>query len=304
MNLSKIGGAVGKLLGRKGLLLKKHSPEIMLVVGVVGVVTSGVMACRATLKVEAVLDTTREKLDKIKEAKGLVSEEEYSEADAKKDTALTYVQTGFEFVKLYGPAILVGAASIACIVGSHGIMRKRNFALVAAYKAIETSFKDYRKRVVDEFGQDKDRMLKNGITQSKIAVIEMDENGKAKKFQKVVENIDPTGISQYARFFDESCPNWSKTPEYNLTFLKCQQNYANDLLKTRGHVFLNDVYDLIGVPRSQAGAIVGWVRDNGDGFIDFGLFDGERMAVRDFVNGTERSILLDFNVDGIIYDMI
>jgi hypothetical protein len=304
MNLSKIGGAVGKLLGRKGLVLQKHSPEIMLVVGVVGVVASGVMACRATLKVEFVLDEAKDKLDKIKLAKETVDTDVYSESDAKKDLMLTYVQTGFDFVKLYGPAILVGAASIACIVGSHGIMRKRNIALVAAYKAIETSFKDYRKRVVDEFGADKDRMLKNGITQSKITVLESDENGKTKKSTKLIENVDPTGISQYARFFDESCINWSKTPEYNLTFLKCQQNYANDLLKTRGHVFLNDVYDLIGVPRSQAGAIVGWVRDNGDGFIDFGLFDGERMAVRDFVNGTERSILLDFNVDGIIYDMI
>lgn len=301
MNFESIKGVIGRATGRGGLLLKKHSPEILMVTGVVGIVASTVMACRATLKAGEVIDEAKKKLDVIHEAQGLV---QYSPADYKKDLTITYVQTGFEFIKLYGPAVLVGAASIGCILSSHGIMKKRNLALVAAYKAVEKSFSDYRKRVVDEFGVEKDRLLKNGTVQSKISVVEIDENGKAKKSQKIVETTDPNSLSQYARFFDEGSINWSKTPEYNLTFLKCQQNYANDLLRTRGHIFLNEVYDLLGIPRSQAGAVVGWVKEVGDGFVDFGIFDGERMAVRDFVNGYERSILLDFNVDGVIYDMI
>jgi hypothetical protein len=304
MKLDKITNMFGKFTGRGGLLLKKHSPEILMVTGVVGIVASTIMACRATLKAGDVVDETKEKLDKIRYANENFREAEYSKDDYKKDLAITYVQTGVEFVKLYGPSILIGAVSISCILGSHGIMKKRNLAMVAAYKAIEKSFKDYRNRVVDEFGAEKDRLLKNGIKQSKVSVLEIDEDGKTKKTQKVVESTDPNDISQYARFFDEASVNWSKTPEYNLTFLKCQQNYANDLLLSRGHIFLNEVYDLLGIPRSQAGAVVGWVKEVGDGFVDFGIFDGEKMTTRDFVNGYERSILLDFNVDGVIYDMI
>ena len=304
MKLEKITSMISKTASRGGLLLKKHSPEILMVTGVVGIVTGTVLACRATLKASDVIDDAKSKLDKINFAKEHVTDGSYTEQDYKKDLVITYTQAAVDFVKLYGPAILVSTVSIGCILGSHGIMRKRNLALVAAYKAVEKSFKDYRNRVIEELGEEKDRLFKNGITQSKISVIEMDENGKAKKSQKIVENVNPDQISQYARFFDESCLQWSKTPEYNLTFLKCQQNYANELLRTRGHVFLNEIYDLIGIQRTQAGAVVGWVKEIGDGYIDFGIFHGERMEVRDFVNGYERSILLDFNVDGVIYDMI
>ena len=294
-----------KLMGNKGILLaKKHSPEILLVAGVAGIVTSTVMACKATLKAEEVVEEAKHKFDTIKKAKETIEPEKYTDEDYRKDLTIAYIQTGVEFVKLYGPAVLLGTASIACIIGSHGIMKKRNVALMAAFKALDKSFDDYRKRVIEEFGPDKDRFFKNGIKQETVTETTTDENGEVKVTEKVVETVDPNGISQYARFFDEACSQWSKVPEYNLTFLKCQQNYANDLLKSRGHVFLNEVYDMIGVPRSQAGAIVGWVLGKGDDYIDFGIFNGENEANRDFVNGYERSILLDFNVDGVIYDLI
>jgi len=306
MNLSNLKNGLTLAIGRGGLLLKKHSPEILMVTGVVGIVASTVMACKATLKAGEIVEEHKDKLSKVEQARELVSEESYSKEDYNKDKLIVAVQTTVEFVKLYGPAILVGAASIGCILGAHGIMRKRNLALVAAYKAIEQSFKDYRNRVIAEYGEEKDRLLKNGILQTKVFVLEIDENGKSKKSIKVTETMDPNGLSQYARFFDESSINWSKTPEYNLMFLKCQQNYANELLRTRGHIFLNEVYDMIGIPRSQAGAIVGWTKDVafGDGFVDFGIFNAESGVARDFVNGYERSILLDFNVDGVVYDMI
>lgn len=112
-------------------------------------------------------------------------------------------------------------------------------------------------------------------------------------------------VSQYARFFDEGSPAWSKDSEYNLMFLKQQQQYANDLLKKRGHIFLNEIYDMLGIPRTKAGAVVGWVYDEnnpiGDNYVSFGITD-ERNA--NFVNGYEKSVLLDFNVDGNIWDKI
>jgi hypothetical protein len=284
---------------RTVLLAKKNSPELLMGAGVVGIIGSTVLACKATLKADLVINDAKYKLEKIKYARQELSED-YSDTDYQKDLALTYGQAAVGFMKLYAPAVTLGALSIGCILGAHGIMKKRNLALVAAYKAVEQSYSDYRKRVIAEYGEEKDRLLKNGITQMKVT--EKDENGK--KITKTVETITPDGLSQYARFFDESSVNWTKTPEYNLTFLKCQQNYANDQLRIRGHVFLNEIYDLLGIPRTQAGAIVGWVKDEGDGYIDFGVFDGENMQARDFVNGYERSILLDFNVSGVIYDMI
>jgi hypothetical protein len=176
--------------------------------------------------------------------------------------------------------------------------------MIAAYKAVEQSFSDYRKRVVAEFGEEKDRLLKNGIKQSKVKVTELDEKGKTKTVEETIESADPNDISQYARFFDESSINWTKTAEYNMMFLTTQQNFANDLLHSRGHIFLNEVYDMLGIPRSQAGAVVGWVKGHGDDFVDFGIYDRESGKARDFVNGYERSILLDFNVAGVIYDLI
>lgn len=302
---------LSKLTGKSGLMFEKHSPQILLGVGIVGVIASTVMACRATMKVNEVLEDHKEKVGKIdyawqKVQDGEISLDEYSEKDKQKDLVVTYTQTAAHFIRLYGPSVTLGAASIACIITGHKILHRRNLALIAAYKAVEQGFAAYRKRVIEEHGEDVDYMYKHGLRKQE--VVEMaytDQDGvkhKAQKKQVVVQ--DPNGMSVYARFFDEACEQWSKNPEYNLMFLRSQQNYYNDMLKVRGHVFLNEVYDALGIPRTQAGAIVGWVYDgDGDNFIDFGIFDGDRPRARDFVNGYERSILLDFNVDGVIYDL-
>ena len=320
IKLAMIKTVITKTIGRSGLIVKKYSPEILMGVGIIGVITSTVMACKATLKVDEVLHDTRGKLNRIKDAgetEETVAGEAYSKKDYQKDMTITYVQTGVEFIKLYGPAVTLGVASIACILGAHNIMQKRNVALVAAYKAVEQSFNYYRKRVVEEFGEDKDRQFKYGLREETITVIEEDADGKKKKVKKTIEVVDVNGCSQYARFFDEASIQWCKTPEHNLVFLRCQQNYMNDLLHARGHLFLNEVYDELGIPRSSAGALVGWVMDQGDNFVDFGMYNSNTTGYgndhhcdtineerRDFINGYRTSILLDFNVDGIMYDML
>jgi len=313
MKLKKLTTSLSKMAGRSGLVLKKYSPEILLVVGIGGTVASTILACRATLHVDEVIETHRTKLDKINECwdkveEGEISVDEYSEKDYKKDLTVVYVQTAVDFIKLYGPAVTLGIASVACIVGGQGVMKKRNVALMAAYKAVEEGFNNYRQRVRDEYGDETDYMFKNGLHAETVTETEVGEDGKTHKVKKTKLNSDDTNnLSVYARFFDESCSQWTKTPEYNFMFLRAQQNYFNDMLKARGHVFLNEVYDALGIPRSSAGAMVGWVMrkdGEGDNFIDFGIFDGDKSKARDFVNGYERSILLDFNVDGVIYDMI
>lgn len=309
MKVNEIMQSLSKVTGRTGLKVKAASPEILLVVGVVGVVASTVLACRATLKVEEVLDHHKEKMDKVHECwekvqEGEISLDEYSENDHKKDTVMVYAQTSLDFIKIYGPAVALGTLSIFAIVSSHGIMKQRNVALMAAYQAVEKGFAAYRRRVVAEFGEEKDYMFKNGLTKETVTEEETDEKGKVKKVKKDKLVTDPNGLSMYARFFDESSPNWHKNPDYNHMFLKLAQSYWNNTLQIRGHVFLNEVYEYLGIPHSEAGAVVGWMLgSDGDQFIDLGFMDGDRPKARDFVNGYENSILLDFNVNGVIYNL-
>lgn len=300
--------SVTRTFNKAGFQLKKHSPEILAVAGVVGLVTSAVMACKATTKAGTIVDEMKDEMEKIHEVASKADLETYSEEDMKKDTAIVYVQTGVKFAKLYGPSIILGTLSIASILTSNNILRKRNVALAAAYTAVDKSFKEYRGRVVERFGKELDRELKYNIKAKEVTETVTDEKGKEKTVTKTVSVVDPNIYSDYARFFDDGCNGWDKDSEYNLMFLKHQQNHANELLRSKGHLFLNEVYDMLGIPRTKAGQVVGWIYDEecpvGDNFVDFGIYDVYNEKARDFVNGYERTILLDFNVDGNILDMM
>ena len=286
----------------------KHSPEILAGVGVVGVVGSLVLACKATTKLSDILEDSKEQLDKIKEvAADPAYEEKYSQDDAKKDTTITYVQTAMKVTKLYAPSVILCASSLGCLLASNNILKKRNAALSAAYMTVDKSFKEYRKRVADRFGEEVEKEIRYNIKAEEITKV--DENGnEVTETVKVMDGTDdPNSYSDYARFFDESCAAWQNDAEYNLTFLKAQQQYANDLLKARGRLFLNEVYRMLGIDETKAGQVVGWVYnpDNptGDNFVDFGIYNMQRERVRAFVNGYEPNILLDFNVDGVIWNL-
>ena len=294
--------------GVKGKV-EKHSPEILMGVGVVGVVTGTVMACRATLKLNDILEEAQETRDKIKEvASNPNYEDKYTEEDAKKDLAVNYIQTGVKVAKLYAPAVAVGVAGVGCVLASHDIMKKRNIALSAAYLTVDKSFKEYKQRVVDRFGEEVEKEIRYGIKAEEIVETVTDEEGNETTVTETVKTMNPTLYSDYARFFDEASPCWQNDPEYNLMFLRAQQQYANDLLRAKGRLFLNDVYEMLGIEKTKAGQIVGWVYDrenpNGDNFVDFGIYDMSKERVRAFVNGYETNILLDFNVDGNIWDLM
>lgn len=286
----------------------KHSPEILAGVGVVGVVGSLVMACKATTKLSDILDESKEQLDKIKEvAADPAYEEKYSQDDAKKDTTITYVQTAMKVTKLYAPSVILCASSLGCLLASNNILKKRNAALSAAYMTVDKSFKEYRKRVADRFGEEVEKEIRYNIKAEEITKVDEDGNEVTETVKVMNGTDDPNSYSDYARFFDESCAAWQNDAEYNFTFLKAQQQYANDLLKARGRLFLNEVYRMLGIDETKAGQVVGWVYnpDNptGDNFVDFGIFNMQRERVRAFVNGYEPNILLDFNVDGVIWDL-
>ncbi len=296
-------------LNKAGFQLKKHSPEILIVAGVAGAVTSAVMACKATTKLNDILEESKEQVDKIHEAIEHPENlpEEYTEEDGKKDLTIVYTQTAVKLLKLYGPSIVLGGLSITAILTSNNIMRKRNIAIAAAYTAVDKSFKDYRGRVVERFGKDLDRELRYNIKKEEVEETIVDEKtGKEKTIKKTIDVANE--VSEFAKFFDDGCTGWTKDPELNLAFLLKQQAFANDKLKANGYLYLNEVYDMLGIPRTKAGQIVGWIYDEknpiGDNYVDFGIFDSNKVKNRDFVNGYERTILLDFNVDGNILNLM
>lgn len=279
---------VTRAIARRSLLVKKNSPHIFFVGGVVGVAASTVLACRATLKLEPILDEIRIDVEKVKVTEKVSSEEERSRV-----MALVYFKGALKVGRLYAPPVVLGAASVALLTGSHVQMTRRNSALSATLALVSQAYDDYRDRVREELGEEKELDIYRAVEKQDEIV-----DGKKKK----TELVHPNKHSPYARVFDETSFCWEKNAELNRIFLQVQQNYVNHLLHANGHVFLNEVYDLLGMPRSVAGAIVGWVRDgNGDNYIDFNMFD---VPSSRFINGEERSIWLDFNVDGVIYELI
>lgn len=285
---------IRRAYNRKILTAKKNSPHIFFAAGVVGTIASTVLACRATLRLNETLDEIQKDVNEVKNIQDPVSgpvefENVYPIQHQSMDLAYVYAKAGLKLTKLYGPSVLVGAASIGLLTGSHVQLTKRNAALMAAYAAVQKAYDDYRERVQEALGEKKELDIYHAS---------QDETFEGKK----VKTSDPNKWSPYARFFDEASPNWVKDPELNRLFVQCQQNYLNDRLQVKGHVFLNEAYDLLGIDRSRAGAVVGWVvGPDGDNYIDFGIYEAHNAA---FVNGWERSILLDFNVDGVIYDKI
>lgn len=289
--------AISQKIARQGLLASKNSPTILFGAGVVGMVGSTVLACRATLKMHEVLDTAQEDLGQARKLAHF-QDERYTETDRKKDTAIIYARSAGKVGRLYAPSIILGAASIACLTKSHNILQERNLALAAAYTAVDEAFKAYRERVVEKYGEEEDRNLRY---ETEVVT------GYDPETDKPIEETilaESNGKSMYARWFDDQSSNWSEEPYYNFAFLRSAQNWFNDMLRSRGHVFLNEVYDHLDIPRTRPGSVVGWIiNDNGDNFVDFGIFEDEEKT-RGFVNGREGSILLDFNVDGVIWDKI
>lgn len=301
-NKTEIMKSVNGVTSKAVMKLKKHSPEILVVAGIAGTVVSAVLACKATTKVAEILDETKGTLDTIHEGMetGAINGQEYTNEDGKKDTVVVYAQTGMKLAKLYGPAIILGTLSITSILASNNILRKRNVALGAAYAAIDKSFKEYRGRVIERFGEQVDTELKYGIKAKKFEEIEVDpETGKEKKVKKTVMVADPNLQSDYAVYFDSKSRNYETNPDYNRMFLKAQQAFANDKLQTRGHLFLNEVLDDIDLPRTPAGQIVGWTKDGPDGYVNFRIVEVERETED---GRHEPALLLDFNVEGNIWE--
>lgn len=305
MNLEVLKDAFTSRTARQVLIAQKHSPKILFAAGVVGVVGTTVLACRATLKLDEVLEQHEKNmstLDTIRE------HDDLNEDELKKLKGRAGIKASLEIGKLYAPAVGLGIVSIAALTGSHVVLTKRNASVMAAYAAVQKGLDQYRERVRAELGDDKDREFAYGAEIERIE--EKLDNGKVKVTEKKVIKDPQIGGSAYAVVFDERSGKFTKEPGMNQQIVMMMQNYANDKLRTKGHLFLNEVYDMLELPRTKAGQHVGWVYRNdsepktGDNYVSFGVFEGDAEYVEAFMSGQEKYAVLDFNVDGVILDLI
>lgn len=299
-----------------GFKARKHSPEILIGVGIVGFVGTVVLACKATTKAERILDEHKQDIDIVKETRESYKDapQVYSEKNYEMDVATVYLKTMTKFVKLYWPAATLGLISVACILKAHGILSERNLALLAAYKSSEEAFLNYRNRVANEIGGDREDMVMHGI--HPVEVEETDAKGKTKK--RTIEQLDPEVIKSDPEriLFDEQNPNWQDDAEANKTFLLSVENWANTVLKSRGHLFLNELRYELGLDPIPEGQLLGWIYSSkpmdgdGDNYVDLGIYQhvgdptDEGMVKRQFFYGNNPSVMLYLNYDGIIWDKI
>ena len=286
------------------LTVRKHSPEILMVAGVIGTVAGAVMACKETLELGDVLDECKQEKMELEEQYAMC--EQYSEDALKKDQVKLTIKQAAKIVKLYAPSVIMEATSIGVIFASNDIMRKRNASMAAAYATLNSMYKRYRQNVIKSYGEEVDKDMRFGVKHEKVT--EIDEDGNKVKIDARIVDLDNTAlaISDYSRFFQAGCKGFdASSGRYNLLYLKGIQAMFNNKLIADGYVMLNDVYRELGFDTIPEGWSIGWVYDEenpiGDNYIDFGLYEARNKNQR-AVNDWEPVILMDFNVDGNLYE--
>lgn len=300
--MSQVLATLGNTFNKLGFWGRQHAPEILIVGGIFAGIGCTVAACIATTKMSDVIGEAQTELENIDKclADPEVKADPYTPEEAKKDRARVYLRAAGKTAKLYLPAALLGASSVAGILGGSGILNKRNASLAAGLAASTASAKELRDRIIERYGEDVYKELKYGVKSSEVKETTLDEDGKKKTVKKTITTVDEGKVFEgYQRCFDCHNPFWDKDMAYNWMFLRFRQNYFNDKLRADKYVFLNDVLEELGFPKTRAGQEVGWVYDpdnpNCDNYIDFGAFEAVMSE-----NGGNRVILLDFNVDGSV----
>ena len=309
MKKTELATKAGQILVKTKLGIKKHSPEILVVTGIGTGIVAAIIACKQTIKANDIVAEARKNLQNIEDVKELAAnnEVEYTEENEQEDRKTIGMQVAVGMVKTYALPVGLGVLSVTCILAGHHILKKRNVALAAAYSALSTDFMNYRKRVVNKYGKDVDFMLKNGLEKQIVANQVVDpETGEVKETKEEVLTYEGNKLSQYARIFDEvESTQWTPSADHNRAFLLMEQNYFNERIRTRGYIFLNEVYERLGFRPTKAGSVVGWVYQNADyEGIDFGIFTAHTQKAAEFLEGTEPSIILDFNVQGDILSLV
>ena len=305
-------------LGRTGLRIQKYSPEILLVSGIAMTITGVVKACMDThAHCDDILNEYKENISRADDTLKLVEEnkkaenpvpmQEYTVVDMKKDKRKFKLATGIKFVKTYAldAALIVGG--IVCMTGSYKVVKGRFKGAAALAASTGAELYTIKKRIIDQLGYEEGQRVIYGAQVIDADVTEKTESGEeviVTKPLNVISDEKAEEMSQYAVWFDEHAGGWAESPTHNLAFLRMTQDHFTDILNARGHVFLNEVFDRLGLPRTNMGAVCGWVKGMGDDMVDFGIYNAHRKDAAEFLAGYSNVVLLDFNCDGVIWDKI
>lgn len=304
MKLTKIiPSSVTRALGKTKLKIKTNSPEILIIAGCIGCAASIIAACKATLKVNDILDASKEDVKNIHAvAENPEFANDYTEDDKKKDLLNVYVKTGVKLVKLYAPTAIIFGLSLASILTSNKIMRKRNTILAGAYAALDKSYKEYRNRVVDKFGKEADHELLTKDTKANKLESENEKKSGEEKSENKTKSDNV--LNPFAAHFDEYSKNHVNDMAMNEDFIRGILRFANTKLIQNGFLFLNDILNALGLPETEEGQLFGWIYDKNDpelhNHISFGLDDESNISAIEFKNRQRNDVWLFFNVDGLI----
>lgn len=315
-DISKIAGVVKKVTPPivKKLAAKANvvSPDVLTGIGVGLVFAGTVVACIKTKDAINVIDECKAEVDFLAEdtenARAMCPPEDLEVLlhDNKKKLVKCYVHTGVKLAKIYALPAGLEIAGALCIGKGHMVLKDRNVKLVAAYEALERA---YQRAIAPPKTVEKDE---NGNPVPNTPEVVHNAIPVPKDNYDIYDDIEASGfpicegmnISPYARFFDESSGMWKKDPEYNLMVVRMAQTQLNNKLHREGFVFLNDLYDELDIPRTNAGAVVGWMTSLGDTHIDLGVYRPDSECARSFVNGYERSVLINPNCTHIIFNKL
>lgn len=291
--------------GSKAAVLKakKYSPEIFTGAAILFGVGTVVATWFAARKTDKALEEPKKI---IATAKSMTIDATYTEADQKHDILLGYKKGAIEIVKLYGPVVLMGASSIACLLNSHRILSNRNAGLIAVNGILTKEFREYRDKVIEKYGKEEDYKLRFGDKMELVEETIQDEDGKE---TTVVKERAKPGYDRnsFARCFDEASNSWKKDTLHNIDMLKRLQSQLNDELKAKRILTLNDVYELLGYRKTRAGFQYGWVYDPKNEhrtYVDFGLPFEDKEWVHQKVCEGQRNFWLDFNCSEIVWDKL
>lgn len=231
-------------------VLERHTPEILTGIGVAGMITTTILAVKATPKACLLIDDRKDELE------------------VEKLPATELIKTTW---KCYIPAAVTGGASIACLVGASSVNFKRNAALATAYKLSEAALSEYKDAVLETIGEKKERTVRD-----KVAERRLKENPVTKNEVIITGNgttlcYDPVGNSYF---------------KSNIQQIESAKNKLNARMLSENYVSLNDFYDELGIGPTKLGEDLGWDIYK-DGLIDIAFSsqlaeDGTPCLVMDY----------------------
>jgi len=295
--VNKIGMMGVKTLSKAGFWASKHASELCMAGGTITFGGALIFAGKGTLAATEVLENAKDQKADIEKAKAYP---EYTKDKERNDKIVVAATEIKGLAKAFAPAVGLSMISLAFFFEAHHIVKGRNLALACAYGTLSDSYKAYRGRVIEKYGEEEDYILNTGIVQETETITEVGEDGKKRKKKVKVDLLDGEPSGYQFIFDDEHSIMDVSDPIEARDKLECAQKYADGILHTKGYITLNEVLSGIGLPETTAGAVVGWqLKGNGDGFVDF-----RTRQIRTRMDEGGVAFLLDFNVDGPIYQDI